>query len=147
MTTITRRIAEEAAAILKLHPEVDAVELFGSVARDGVGDDLDLIVIANKKYYEKFVRQTNRISDQECFDEGTPYYGNFTGISSLSATNVMGEEFFSLTVDVFTLVNGKHLDLFIFYKDWQNDIKSLQKDLPHRDPDFIKNIALDAFPI
>ena len=144
--------AVRVAQIFMHHPYIHGVELFGSVARDGLGHDLDLILITDKGRGSDFIclasdrfgrRDSLETEDltlqrMECY--------NTPDERAKIAKRVLGGNFGELLAEAKRYTAAK-LDIFVFPPDWRDHLRVLQEDLPHRDPNFMENIARDAVRI
>ena len=155
MTEITREMAGEAAAILKQHPRVHGVELFGSIAREGSGNDLDLIVITDDGRGRDFIASLERylkaLPDDETarimgYDMKNGVYADWR-LRRIAAWETLGRDFGAILREAETQIRGKIIDLFVFPRNWRDYLRALQEALPHEDPNFMRNIAADAVAI
>lgn len=145
MTWITRPMAEEVAAILKRHHSISGIELFGSIARDGQGNDLDLIIISDdggREFIELMGEGVTGLSNDMRFD----IYHNFH-LRVIVAIKVFGDDFFDLLLEAEERIYWARIDLFVFPQNWREHLNVLQDALPHKDPEFMRNIARDAIAI
>lgn len=152
---VTRTMAEEAAAILKCHPWVLGVELFGSVAREGSGNDLDLIIIADDDRGSDFIslmghyllmRPSDATADSMQYDMKNGVYADWR-LRQMVTREVLGRDFGSLLTKAQAKISWATTDLFVFPRNWRDYLGALQSALPHGDPDFMQNIAKDAVAI
>lgn len=128
---------------------VSAIELYGSISREGTGNDIDLIIIVDDEVlYQKFVACVKQQIESD----------NLPDISGVALRRNAVEEIFG--VPQFTnLIYQIHmpspghrhahlfLDMFVMPVDWRDRLNELQGNLPHDDPQFMRNIANDAYPI
>lgn len=110
------------------------IEIFGSMAREGCGHDLDIIIIGTEEEWQQFREKT--LSYLEHMPAGPIARG-------LSAWDVLGESF--VTFDMFFA--PLPVDVFIFPQDWRKRLEELQEVFPHEDPDFMRNIEADALTL
>lgn len=128
------------AEILRCHPRVQEVQVFGSVARSGRGRDLDLILVSGEGVATDFLRSARyALSDRSAYrEEGR-------SIRLQIARRVLGSSFETHTLtQVSRVVIRTELDVFIFPPDWRGRLTELQAALPHGDPQFMRKIAQDA---
>jgi predicted nucleotidyltransferase len=152
---VTREMAVAAAAILKRHRWVYGVELFGSVARDGSGKDLDLIIISDDSRGSDFIELMEeylkaRPDDDEIalmgYDMENGVYADWR-LRKMVAMRVLGEGFVHNLIEAGSRISGATIDLFVFPRTWRDHLRVLQDALPHEDPNFMENIARDAVSI
>jgi|GEM_PF-2178821 len=144
-TLYTRRDAEEVAMKLSRHPLVAQVELFGSIARDGEGGDIDLILSVPEDIWNQFRNDMLTVIELEI--EVPSFPGYFA--SSSNRRNIAEWVLFYAAPDdlLDNWIPRQGVDAFLFPKDWKNRIDELQRALPHRDPNFMSNVAQDAILI
>lgn len=124
--------AEEAARFLLSCPAVIDVYLFGSLAREGDGKDIDLIAITSESEVEQFADFV---------------WEEYVNVYSLAAERFCAAGAILRWDDrgIFRVLgHDALLDIFIFPVDWLARLDELQGGLPHQDVDFMKNIAFDA---
>ena len=132
------------APILLSHPLVSAVQLFGSVARNRQGNDLDLILIVPEEIAKAFYSETRErhLKRRLVF---------FTWGSSparfRAARKVLGLEFEILLREIRMQYPHLHLDLFLFPSGWKERIEELESEIYHRDLGFTARIAEYAVEI
>jgi len=144
---VTRKMADEAAAILKGHRWIFGVELFGSVARDGSGKDLDLIIISDDSRGMDFIEMMQyHLMTGNVTLMGYGIYAD-GHLRETVAMRVLREDFDDRLAKARSQISGANIDLFIFPHNWRNHLRSLQNALPHSDPEFMENIARDAVSI
>ena len=149
---VNRAQAEQVAQIFMRHPHIHGVELFGRVARDGQGHDLDLILVTDVGRGFDFLREVDTKTRRFFFLETESLrlqridtYNNPL-FRMRAAQNILGDNFEELLVEAEEFIEAV-LDIFVFPPTWRDGLDQLQKDLPHRDPNFMKNIAHDAVKI
>lgn len=136
--------AKEVARIFLRHPHVHQVEVFGSVARDGSGNDLDLILITDEDRALAFMEIAEseiKLWAQSLAQESV--YNN-PHLRQEVAVRVLGDGFAEFLTAAGRIVDVAHLDIFVFAPDWRDYLETLQEALPHHDPDFMWHIARDA---
>lgn len=133
--------AQQAAKALCEHPDIKSVVVFGSVARDNEGEDLDIILVCNEVIAEEFVYYVKSVLDEE---EADPYTSAKHIRRNIALTSFSCEELDSILNKVERFVSIYDMDIFIFPPDWRNRLDELQNALPHSDPHFMHNIARDA---
>ena len=128
-------------AKLFLTQGIGSVELYGSISREGVGNDLDLILIVDEeKMYQDFVAETK-------------IFVEVVGVSHGSFCRLLAARRISPWLDhvccstVFATIHpgiNELLDVYLMPQNWRDRIDEIQSHLPHSDPCFVKNIAKDA---
>lgn len=155
--------AVTAASILTAHSAVLSVELFGSVARTGVGNDLDLILVTDPRISTEF---------EEIFTKDSPTIQLICGAShskgirryivnmllmthrkpgdSTSWTPVSEAEFGS-SLDIEYHASDTEdecpkggIDLYMFPPTWRDELARIQTTLRFRDPNFMGSLAKAA---
>jgi|SRR3989344_8246065 len=157
--------AHNIAHIFRRHPHVQEVLLFGSVARCGLGNDLDLILITDETRANDFVQCLNRLIEEfenrmrrvaEHSAQRDPfaevYHHKRLRLEAIEETleaytDDSPNNFLSLYHSAQALVGHNALDLFLFPPDWRTKLEDMQKALPNRDPMFMQNVARDAIRI
>lgn len=150
---VTKDTASEVAKCFRHHALVRDIEMFGSVARDGEGRDLDLILIVDESVFQNFTSDINTALRR-------PPYGKFGvyGTYGSAAMRLNAAEsalpylhmFLSAAEDILSAEcwnsgrQGRLLDIFLFPADWRTRLEELQGAIPHDDPYFMRNIARDA---
>lgn len=137
---VTEAVAVEVAEHFLIHG-VRAVELYGSVARNGVGNDLDLIlVVYEENTYQDFIAKTKTHVEYEGASRGA--------LCRIRAASQVLFQFHRscLNIELGEIHPGitEILDVYLMPIDWRDRIDEIQSHLPHSDPCFVKNIAEDA---
>lgn len=138
---VTLNDATNIASILLNAPSVIGVELIGSVAREGKGNDLDLVVLVNVFRYTSYVVALQRLSIEDPYY--TDFYMDFTTERTNAALN---------TLQMHSLLRGWlkmttqdfKVDIHLMPQNWQRHTAEVQQHLPHDDADFVSKIAKDA---
>lgn len=140
----TRKDAEAVATRLLSLRGVVRIEVCGSIARVGKGNDIDLVVVVNdESVYRNFVMETmHTIWHADAYHCGPSYRKE-------AVKNTFGSDnyYTKVTCGIFPLIRldaEECLDLFVMPQDWKERLDELQNDLPHDDPLFMRNIAKDA---
>ncbi len=122
---------------------VQEVLLFGSVARDYVGADLDLVLVVPEVWFQEYVELAGiwcgygprkivlyRERRFEAATHALCLYGNYqvSGHSEMEW-------------------NSHYIDLHVFPTDWRDRLGELQLRLGHHDPKFMENVAREAIRI
>jgi len=138
MHEVSKKDALRIAEVFINTPGVSAVEVIGSVAREGRGNDLDLVLVVDGIAYATYVLSLNE--KMMC---GEDYYWDFRQERHAAALRSLN---FSLplrgwlrlaTADV-------SLDLHLLPEGWKTRADEVQHHLRHNDPNFVSNIAKDA---
>lgn len=131
--------AKAVAGILKESPFVLGVEVFGSVARCGKGDDLDLVVVAEEDDAQAFMRMARKsaLGGALCHWYAIPS----------SNRNAIADDLLIVGIHEIEKEVWVCLDVFVFPPDWHDRLDELQRALPHSDPQFMRKIARDAKPL
>lgn len=132
------KTAENVARILRRHPYVHDVLVFGSIARDGKGRDIDLAIVTEDALADDFVEMTENAL---LYREGV--YGA-AALRLRTASWALGPKFRGTLREVYREVGHCDLDVFVFPHDWRDRLDELQNAFPHEDPNFMANIARDA---
>ena len=136
---VDRRVASRVAHIFLRHPLVKRVELFGSVAREGTGSDLDLtLIMETELYLEYFSLCLNELS--QCFED----IYSAARVRLKVAAEIFGDSFALVLATAERLAPPQCLDIFVFPPDWRNQLDFLQNSFVHKDPNFMYNIAKDS---
>jgi predicted nucleotidyltransferase len=139
---------------LKKVDDIEDIYLFGSVARNGSGHDIDIIVTVSDTLFQKWTTSVKRkivmITDGD--PEIEDMYFN-AAIRFDAAAELLGLDFIDFCFEFFD-ANGLRgypvdyicvdIDLFLFPHDWKERLEELQTHLPHSDPKFMEKIAKDA---
>ncbi len=143
-------MAEEAAGCLRCNSNIREVLLFGSIARDGQGNDLDIIIVAEPSCAENFIAAIDltRLKLSSRLDQTYETY-LLKKVRLQAAMLVLSnlDEFMLALHDATELIGRQSIDIFVFPPDWRQRLTELQHRLPNRDPRFMKNIARDAVRI
>ena len=152
---VNRDMAQAVANQLRLANNVHSVELFGSIARDGRGRDMDIIIVADDDM--RAWEFTFLVAEMmECFDkcgESSALAGrrdgayHYKGLRREMAMAVFDLDFGMRLHRAEFIAGRANLDIFVFPPNWRNLLHELQEALPHSDPMFMENIARDAVPI
>ena len=142
--TINLQGAKKVAEIFRRLDKVQAVEVFGSVAREKEGRDLDIILVCNEDISQLFMEMV----ECEAKMAKLPKIGRYQGYT-LTRSNIAQEILNSgdNIDDLFeeALVTCEvGIDIFIFPPDWRNRLDELQSRMKHDDPKFMQKIAKDA---
>lgn len=141
---ININMAEKVANILRRISKVQDVELFGSLAREGKGEDIDLILICDEDTSQIFMHLVE-IEARHSILRNSAWYHNLAQNRSHIAENLLDPEGDGMFEEIWD--ENIPVDIFIFPPDWRNRLEELQSRIPHDDPKFMENIAQDARPI
>lgn len=159
---VNRKQAEQVAKIFMRHSHIHGVELFGRTAREGQGNDLDLVLLVSLEDADTFTGMVrSKLMEISTFGDPERYIlegpelqkactYNSPNLRMEMARVVLSdraEGFRVLQTEAEGLVFPAALDIFLFPGGWRYYIRSLQEDLPHKDPHFMENIARDAVRI
>lgn len=140
---VDRALAREVALVFLRHPMVKRVELFGSVARQGMGEDLDLILVADDEHASDFIAEVQRQQMKILPCSG---YHTTSSCRLDALRRIFGPAFAEYLGTAERLTSGT-LDIFVFPAGWRSELARLQEDFEHDDPFFMQNVAGDAIII
>lgn len=138
------------AQILKRHPHVQGVELFGSIARVGSGNDIDLIILSDRAegFFARaagIVRITAELAD--LLDIALPLQ---LSPREEATVEVLGVDFRPLLMRARKCLprtrSKSPLDLFVLVPDWKKHLDELERNMIPGTT-FWKTIAKEAKPI
>jgi hypothetical protein len=141
---VSQRDALEVASVFMNAPAILGVDLVGSVAREGKGNDLDLVLLVNTFRYTTFVRSMTEWTGYDVSeDEQDDYYYGFKESRRKTALEIVAlspvlNAWYECATRSFTV------DLFLMPQGWKRHVDEVQQHLPHRDPEFVRHIATDA---
>ena len=135
--TVGRRDAQLVGMVFANLPQVEAVEVFGSVARDSRGKDLDMALTVDAVTYASYVLKLR---------EATEYEDYYFGLcSERLAVACQVPKLAGPIWDWLSLATvGITLDLHLFPQGWKQHTDEIQTHFSHDDPAFVSNIAKDA---
>lgn len=113
---------------------VKGLDLFGSIGRGQWTrmSDLDIIITVENNLYTEWLRLCRQSVAHD-------FYSDHRYERLHAAANVLGANWLRQGwVNV--------LDIFLFPSNWRERLQELQLTLPHADPQFMANIAMDAVP-
>ncbi len=143
--TTNLKSAKKVAEIFRRLDKVQAVEVFGSVARDQEGRDLDLILVCDEETSQLFMEMV----ELEAEIAKLPKIGRYHGYA-LTRSNIAEEILSDIVASDNNLfeealaASEVGVDIFIFPPDWRNRLDELQGRMGHDDPKFMQKIAKDA---
>lgn len=106
------------------------VLVYGSVARHGCGNDLDIIILGTEEMWQEFKSGVlQKMSPSWC-----------GALTRHDVVQEMFEEAFGALEDAGIMM----VDVYIFPSDWTKRLDELQAAFPHEDPLFMQNIAADV---
>ncbi len=142
---ITMQVAREIADAFRRIPGFPGQEIycFGSVARDGEGNDLDLAITVPEYLWCEFRQRV--LEEIQSTKLSRVVYGFGTATTRFE----IGYGLLGGRYAPFELPYSKRwqIDLFLFPTNWRHRLGELQDALPHSDPNFMCNIAVDAVPL
>lgn len=103
--------------------------IYGSVARHGCGNDLDMIIVGTEEEWQKFKKGV--------LQKPSSRLGALTRYDVVY--EILGDAFGVLEYEGIMMV-----DAYIFPPDWTERLEELQAVFPHEDPLFMQNVAADA---
>lgn len=127
-----------AERLLRWCPSIRAVELFGSVSRNAVGNDLDLVIITDEHRFRQFLSMVHGAG------QATSYEYHVSRAERRSIARYVLGELDEVMPAIGCKIPESLLDLYVFPPDWKCRISEIQRDLPADDPSFVRNIAMDA---
>jgi len=146
MNLVTIKMMREVLITLIKQTKVVKLEVFGSVARCGRGNDLDLIVVVDPIVYVSFVSHML----YNWFDNGGSLEGYYESYreqrmyAMFATLGMSAEEIAELRIDI-SEIGGEHLiDFHVMPTGWHTRVDEIQAHLPHDDSEFVRKIALDA---
>lgn len=170
----TMETARHVADVLIQIPQVEEVFLFGSVARDGEGNDLDIILVVSDDVFRLFAAELNRLARresarQECYDfsyevqldaehdsdfmdEWLSHHEELAFYAESSRKGSRSELLLLECIGPFAETIFRKLDtqvagmleVLCMPPGWQDKLETLQDILPHKDPEFMQNISGDV---
>ena len=150
--TAVQETLQKVVTGLKNIDDLQDVYLFGSVARDGVGHDIDIIATVSDKLFYKWTSSILTVIQSLDGAEDDSLYFN-ADLRMSCAADLLGidpedfEFYFENVIGVrgypisFSFV---YTDIFLFPHNWKERLEELQNMLPHSDPEFMYKIAKDA---
>ena len=139
---------------LKNVPNIQDIYLFGSVAREGAGNDIDIIATVPDKLFSEWTSNVltavHSINDTEEKDDSLYFNADLRMSCAADLLGIDPEDFefyFENVIGVrgypisFSFV---YTDLFLFPHNWKERLEELQNMLPHSDPEFMYKIAKDV---
>ncbi len=129
-----------AKAIVQLHG-VARIDLYGSIARHHVGNDIDLlIVVKDESLYDQFVKGVNDILNDKSPLLCPGYYARHCVIRRIWSDFPAVDLVLPHRSDA-----SEYLDMFVMPQNWRSRIEEIQGNMPHDDPQFVHNISKDAY--
>lgn len=144
--TINLQGAKKVAEVFRRLDKVQAVEVFGSVARGQEGHDLDLILVCDEETSQEFMTLVEiearlaKLPRMKWYDGcalSRSCVAESILVSGIASENNPFEE-------AIIAAHGVGIDIFIFPSDWRNRLSELQGRMEHDDPNFMQKIAKDA---
>lgn len=129
----TLKDAAEVASLLLRSDIAQEVWVFGSIAREGYGNDIDLIVGVDDESF-KFYLETLKHDYGLIYDQ--------PGSSRVRLDAAM--ETLVLPRGTYTVDAFRRVDIFLFPMDWKHRIDEVQDSFDHKDDEFTENLAADA---
>jgi predicted nucleotidyltransferase len=148
------------AKSFKQHPDVTAVELFGSFARGNRrGRDVDLILIVSRSEGDAYLEATD-IASGEALQKvlqmdmvamfrtawQTPEQNRKTRRDI--AISILGEQFSQIVEAAERYLGGReYLDILVFPIDWRDRIEDISEQYPGWRFSFLRDLAREAIII
>ncbi|MBW4061770.1 hypothetical protein HJC99_04350 [Candidatus Saccharibacteria bacterium] len=144
--TVTWAKAQPVLEVLANLAGIRDVLVIGSVARDGFGNDLDVVLTVSQPVYLAYLAAVNQalLDADEC-----DYWDDFyVGFSSQRFEAALASVSMSLAEHGWLCLALRYLDAKIDVQlmpaTWLSNTDLAQSQLPHHDPSFVANIAADA---
>lgn len=129
--------AKQAAIFFGQQEHIQDVFLVGSLAREGDGNDVDLVVTTSLDRASKWAEMARVAGDPSSLKD----LRSSTGMAS----DALEIDFLSLARQRYGPDGTKRqVDLFVFPHHWREDVAGVQELVSFRDPDFVQNLARDA---
>lgn len=138
--TVGRRDAQLVGMVFANLPQVEAVEVFGSVARNSRGNDLDMALTVDAVTYASYALALRALSEDEDYYFGLRSERLAVACQVLKLSGPIGDWLGLATA-------GISLDLHLFPQGWKQYADVVQTHFSHDDPAFVSNIAKDAVPL
>lgn len=136
---------EDAKPVLEALTNTSSVKevlVFGSVARDGRGNDLDVILVVEMYVYISLLKgMWQEMQCSYCGDSYADFCDQRNSIITRELPTTPAE-FGWIGSTIAALPAG--IDLHVVPEGWRNHLDEIQQHLPHDDSRFMSNIARDA---
>jgi hypothetical protein len=143
---VSQKDALEVASVFMNAPTVIGVDLVGSVAREGKGNDLDMVLLVSPFRYASFVRSMmgwdEDVAEEDEWEDSYMFGGYKSSRRKAALEIVALTPVLSAWLECAT--RSFNVDLFLMPEGWRKHADEVQKHLPHRDPQFVRHIATDA---
>lgn len=136
----TRKVLELLANV----QGVKALEVIGSLAREGKGNDLDLVVVVNVYVYITYIKLMWVAITAGLTDDNIDAYADYRVERERAALDALKIEYEQLGELQSAIKELGSIDLFLMPEGWKKRIEEIQGHLPHDDRHFVENIARDA---
>lgn len=133
--------ARRIGASFREHPLILGVEVYGSVARDGLGNDLDLILVVADDTARSFI---DRMRSTMATRQWGIFKRRFSVTQKQVAHALLGEPFGQILAAAARA--GIHVDVILFPPDWRLRAAELDRQLGNR-PTFMQQVCRDAVQI
>ncbi len=122
--------------------EIYQIDVFGSIARDKVGQNIDLIfVVQDDRVFTRFVDLVARFQLDDPYRHATLRQHRFAAFQQIwGNSNLTWRK--CLTNRTEDLL--EHVDVIVFPWSWRDRMKELKGRMNNTDPEFLENIKLDA---
>lgn len=138
-----------AAVLRKAHPyKIHAIWLFGSVARNYVGADLDLVLEVDETVFQDYLDLVGVWCGYGPENKTAPEHTRYRERRFQAAGNAL-YMWNSYRFDGVSEIqwNSHYIDLHVFPVDWRDRLAELQDRLGHHDPKFMENVAYEAMSL
>lgn len=143
---VTLADVKKVGALFIQHPDIYGVEVFGSVARSGVGNDADIIFEVSPTNETLYAHELGELLYQQLCGYHVEYADKIAAASKIFQDDLL---FSVLHCDAVRAIPAIHcnMDIFLFAKGWRTRAEELQSVYHFHDPHFLNNIAKDAIQI
>ena len=135
---MSRVMADVLARQLSTDTRIASVELFGSVATHGEGQDIDLVITADEPAPSRFMTLMSQLSS--C----AYWYGNEIKSRRLQIVEQSLPGLLKRVSSVRRDVDLTRIDMFLFPSDWKKRPQEIQRQLRTWDQNFVARVAASA---
>lgn len=123
---------------------VKALEVIGSLAREGEGKDLDLVVVVDVYAYITYIKSMWVAITAGLADDNIDAYTDYREERERAVLEALNIEYKQLGELQSAIKELGSIDLFLMPEGWKKRTEEIQGHLPHDDRHFVENIARDA---